>query len=112
MTNYDSTARVPFKRGGGVSGTKLKQVKEGAAKTKAGTKKGLEFAKELYKKSPFNFKGAAEGYKRLGKKAIEKIKKHKKKIKTVVKIASYGSPITWGYHAREQAKKFRDKKKK
>jgi hypothetical protein len=45
MPNYNSTARVPFKRGGAVSGTKLKQVKEAAAKTKAGTKKGLKVLK-------------------------------------------------------------------
>ena len=45
MPNYNSTARVPFKRGGAVSGTKLKQVKEAAAKTKAGTNKGLKVLK-------------------------------------------------------------------
>ena len=67
---------IGFKKGGGVSGIKLKQVKEGAAKTKAGTKKGLEFGKKVFEASPLNLKGAYEGYKRLGKKAIEKIKKH------------------------------------
>ena len=40
----------------------------------------------------------------------------KDKVKKGLKIASYGSPITWGYHAGEQAKKvakkFRDKKYK
>ena len=36
---------IDFKRGGGVRGTKLKQVKAGAAKTKAGTKKGLKVLK-------------------------------------------------------------------
>ena len=47
MTSYNSTARVPFKRGGAVSGTKLKQVKQGAAKTKAGAKKGLKIVSYL-----------------------------------------------------------------
>ena len=84
---------------------KKKQFNENQKKTKATTK-------EFLKQSPLNIKGAYEGYKRLGKKAIEKVKKHKKKIKKGLKIASYGLPQTWGYHAGELGKKFRDKKAK
>ena len=47
MTHYDSTARVPFAKGGSVKD----KIKEGL------------------KNSPLNIKGAIEGYRRLGKKA-------------------------------------------
>jgi len=90
-------------KGGIASESKKKQFKENQKKTKATTK-------EFLKQSPLNIKGAYEGYKRLGKKAIEKVKKHKKKIKKGVKTAAYIlNPASLGF---QLGKKFRDKKAK
>jgi len=94
--------RTKKAKGGIASESKKKQFKENQKKTKATTK-------EFLKQSPLNIKGAYEGYKRLGKKAIEKVKKHKKKIKKGVEIASYLNPMTAGF---QLGKKFRDKKAK
>ena len=99
--------RIELKKGGGVSESQKKQSKEHQKKIKATTKKVLKGVASMY--NPLT---AAENIKSLGKKAIEKIKKHKKKIKKGLKIASYGLPQTWGYHAGELGKKFRDKKAK
>ena len=93
---------IGFKKGGIASESARKKNKEAQAKS-------IGKAKEFLKQSPLNLKGAYEGYKRLGKKAIEKVKKHKKKIKKGVEIASYLNPMTAGF---QLGKKFRDKKAK
>ena len=97
--------RTKKAKGGIASESKKKQFKENQKKTKATTKKVLKGVASMY--NPLT---AAENIKSAGKKAIEKVKKHKNKIKIAAGliVPAYGGMEL----GRKLGDKLRDKKAK
>ena len=104
MTHYDSTARVPFAKGGSVKDKVMKGVKT-FNKTLLGPKLYQKFYGGALPNKKYKGKvhSTAAGRRAAGRRNM------KRGAKKSLKIASYVHPLTAGF---KLGKKFRDKKRK